>query len=98
MIFCKDRETYKRGVCALAAMALFSFGGVAASKAADPSPEDQKKTLSAIPAYAQKYYGGLCGERRGGPVRGLEAASATLADLPQRLLPRQFMARQSRRG
>ena len=39
-------------------LALFSLGGVAASKAADPSPEEQKKTLSAVPADAQKYYGG----------------------------------------
>jgi ribose transport system substrate-binding protein len=58
MIFCKDRETFKRGVCALAAMALFGLGGVTASRAADPSPEEQKKTLSAVPADAQKYYGG----------------------------------------
>ena len=58
MTFCKDRAMFKRGVSALAAMVLFSLGGVAASKAADPSPEDQKKTLSAVPADAQKYYGG----------------------------------------
>ena len=46
-------------VCTLAAaVTLFSLGGVAASRAADPSPEEQKKTLSAVPADAQKYYGG----------------------------------------
>ena len=59
MIACKDRATFARRVCTLAAaVTLFSLGGVAASRAADPSPEEQKKTLSAVPADAQKYYGG----------------------------------------
>jgi ribose transport system substrate-binding protein len=59
MIACKDRATFARRVCTLAAtVTLFCLGGVAASRAADPSPEEQKKTLSAVPADAQKYYGG----------------------------------------
>jgi ribose transport system substrate-binding protein len=58
MIICKDTATFKRGVCAAAAMALFSLGGVVASKAADPSSEEQTKTLAAVPTDAQKYYGG----------------------------------------
>ena len=54
MIACKDRATFARRVCTLAAaVTLFSLGGVAASRAADPSPEEQKKTLSAVAADAQ---------------------------------------------
>src|SRR6478609_5423672 len=51
-------DDFRRGVRVAAALVLFSLGGVTASKAADPSAEEQKKTLSAVPADAQKYYGG----------------------------------------
>jgi ribose transport system substrate-binding protein len=58
-------NVWKRGApqvfraCAFGAVSAFiGFAGVTASKAADPSQEEQAKTLAAVPTDAQKYYGG----------------------------------------
>ena len=58
-------NVWKRGaaqafrICAFGAVsALIGLAGVTASQAADPSQEEQAKTLAAVPTDAQKYYGG----------------------------------------